>query len=186
MTPFSPLLIFMIVRLIFIIVKAEGDSNRSQKNFYKPAKRRYKMNLRFRRKINSLNMLFNGHYIDAKALYVLQNGSIPCITFIGEIDGAKVFEYIKENFASDVKQVYHHSYFDHYKKESLYNTIILIMPNQPMMELSNSHCHIFHHANDYQWAANICEIVAGFRNVANTTATTQVVGFARQPEIINN
>jgi hypothetical protein len=184
MTTFMPLLTIMLVRFILIIVKIMGDGE--QKKYYKPMKRGYKMNLRFRRKINSLNMLFNGHYLDAKALYVLQTGRIPCIRFIGEIDGAKAFEYIKENFAGDIKHEYHHSYFDHDKKESLYNTIILIMPNQRMMELSSNHCHIFHHTYDFEWAANMCKIIAGFRNVTNTTATTQIVGFARQPEIINN
>ena len=186
MTPFSPLLIFMIVRLIFIIVKAEGDSNRSQKNFYKPAKRRYKMNLRFRRKINSLNMLFNGHYIDAKALYVLQNGSIPCITFIGELDVEKAFDFVKEAFRADVKQVYHHSYYDHAKSGSFFNNIILIMQNQRMIDMSNNYCHILYHADDHAWVKNICETLSAYRQIAHTTATTKIVGFARQSEIINN
>ena len=181
MTPFSPLLIILLVGFIFIIVKAMDEG--AQKKNYKPIKRRYNMNLRFRRKINSLSMLFNGHYLDAKALYVLRTGKIPCIRFIGEIDGPKAFEYIKENFAEEIKQGYHHSYFDHDKKESLYNNIILVMPNERMIELSSNYCYLFHHADDFEWAARMCEIIAGFRNVANTTTTTQVVGFARQAEM---
>jgi len=52
MAPFSPLLIILLVRFIFIIVKAMDEG--AQKKNYKPIKRRYKMNLRFRRKIKNV------------------------------------------------------------------------------------------------------------------------------------
>lgn len=186
MTPFLPLLIILMVRLIFIIVKAIADSARTQNIYHKPAKRRYKMNFRFRRKINSLNMLFNGHYIDAKALYVLQNGRIPCITFVGELDIEKAFDFIKEAFRADVKQAYQHSYYDHDKAESFFNSMILVMTNQRMIELGNNYCHLFYHIDDGEWMRTICEKLAAFRQTENANATTKVVGFARQSEIINN
>ncbi|QEC66883.1 hypothetical protein FRZ67_06040 [Panacibacter ginsenosidivorans] len=183
MTLFSPLLIFILVRFIFIIVKAMEDSARTRNGYYNPAKRRYKMNFRFCRKINSLSMLFNGHYIDAKALYVLQTGKVPCITFVGELDIEKAFGYIKETFKDDVKQVYHHSYFDHDKNENFFNSIILIMPNQRMIELGNNYCHLLYHVDDHQWMRNICEVFKDFRLPGNANATTKVVGFARQAEM---
>ena len=128
-------------------------------------------------------MLFNGHYIDVKALYVLRTGKIPCISFIGEIDVTKAFAYIKENFGAEIKQTYQHSYFDHDSKKSYFNNTIFIIPNERMIELGNNYCHLLHCVDDYTWARNMLEALADFRNAAETTATTQVVGFARQAEM---
>lgn len=181
MTTFSPLLIILVVRFIFIMANAiSGDE---QNKNYKPMKRRYKMNLRFRRKINNLSMLFNGHYIDVKALYVLRTGNIPCISFIGEVDVTKVFAYIKENLGADVKQTYQHSYFDHDNREAYFNNTIFIMPNKRMIELGNNYCHLLYEADDYTWAYKLMETLSDFRSVADTTATTQVLGFARHAEM---
>src|SRR6476659_1344336 len=51
----------------------------------KPVKRRYKMKLNFTRRIKNVQ-LSSGHYIDAKALYVLYFDRIPCLCFIGNVD----------------------------------------------------------------------------------------------------
>jgi hypothetical protein len=176
-----PLLTIMLVRFIIIIVKIMDDGE--QKKYYKPMKRRYKMNLRFRRNINSFNMLFNGHYIDVKALYILRTGNIPCISFIGEIDVTKAFAYIKENFGADVKQTYQHSYFDHDNRKTYFNNTIFIMSNKRMIELGNNYCHLLYEVDDYDWACDLLEALADFRNVAGTTSATQVIGFARQAEM---
>lgn len=178
MTTFSPLLIILLVRLILIM--ANDTSSGAHNKNYKPSKRRYKMNLRFRRKIENPGMLFNGHYIDVKALYVLRTGNIPSISFIGEVDATKVFAYIKENLGADVKQTFQHSYFDHDSREAYFNNTIFIMPNKRMIELGNNYCHLLYETDDYSWAYKLMETLSNFRSVAGTTATTQVLGFARQ------
>lgn len=144
------------------------------------------MRFLFNRNVKNISALFNGHYIDAKALYVLQNGKIPCIAFVGELDIDKAFEHIKALYANDVKQVYQHSYFEHDKSESFFNTIILVMPNQRIIELGNNYCHLLYNADDYQWMRNMCEKLTTFRLPRNSSAAIQIVGFARQSEIINN
>jgi len=145
------------------------------------------MKFRFSKKINSMNMLFNGHYLDAKALYVFETGTIPCISFIGEIDVTKAFAYIKENFGADVKHTYQHSYFDHDSKQSFFNNTIFVMANERMIELGNNYCHVLHSKEDYGWAGNMLTALADFRMVAEAagaaTAKTQVVGFARQVQM---
>jgi hypothetical protein len=46
------------------------------------------MGFRFLKRINANTGLFNGHFIDAKAFYVLRFNAIPCVTFIGDMDVA--------------------------------------------------------------------------------------------------
>lgn len=138
--------------------------------------------LLFRRKVSNMNMLFNGHYVDARALYVLEMDAVPCISFIGDIDVSKAFAYITENFRADIKHTYQHSFYDHDSKASYFNNTIFVMANERMLELGNNYCHLLHNRYDYNWADKMLTALADFRMIA-TPAQTQVVGFARQPQM---
>jgi len=186
MTPFSPLLIFIIVRFICVIIKTVEQTNNTftkkqqYVNYRSPVKRRYKMmKFLFRKKISNMSMLFNGHYIDARALYVFEMNNIPCVSFIGGIDVTRAFAYISENFGADIKHTYQHAYFDHAQGKSFSNNTIFVMANKRMIELGDNYCHVLHSRNDYRWPSNILAALADFKIVTQI----QVIGFARQAEM---
>ncbi|MBG9374760.1 hypothetical protein I5907_00810 [Panacibacter sp. DH6] len=189
MTPFLPLLIFMLVRLIYITLETPAGANAGNKSL-NVLKRRFKMSFRFNRKINNISMLFNGHYVDVKALYVLRFNTLPCISFIGETDPTKAYAYIKEMFDKDVKEIYQHSFFDHDQGETFFNNTIFIMANERMIEIGSNYCHLLHNTTDYGWARNTVQALAGFRiaNAAASTATaqTRIIGFAKHTTMSNN
>ena len=185
MTPLMPLLIFLLVRFIYIAIENSPGANNSDST-YNILKRRYKMNFRFNRKISNLNMLFNGHYIDVKALYVLRFSGIPCVSFIGETDATKAYAYINNTFGADIKQVYQHRYFDHDHGGTFFNNTIFIMTNERMVEIGSNYCHLLHNDLDYDWARQTLEALAAFRLATTNTAQTQVIGFAKQTSMNNN
>jgi hypothetical protein len=151
-------------------------------NFYKPVKRRRKMKWFFTRKIRLTDPLFNGHFVDVKTFYVLHFDKVPCIDFIGEIDITKAFEYIKENLGHELVNAFQHVYFDHDKQQIFFNNSVYVLRGNRMIELTRGYAQILHTPKDYIWADELMTALAAFK-VEAPAYQTQVVGFARQPEM---
>lgn len=61
------------------------------------------------RKIKDVTGLFNGYFIEVKALYALKFDRVSCLSFIGETDTAKAFALINAKLKNDMVAVYQHS-----------------------------------------------------------------------------
>jgi len=96
------------------------------------------MLFRLFRKIKDAVGLFNGYFIEVKALYALEFDAVSCVSFIGELDTTKAFALLSENFKNDIVAVYQHSYFDHSEKKMFFNNTIFVLTNKRMIELGNN------------------------------------------------
>jgi len=144
------------------------------------------MGFRFLKRIKANTGLFNGHFIDAKTLYVLKFKLIPCVTFIGDMDVTKAFTYLAETFNAVIAAAYQHSYFDHCEKNILFNSTIIVLQRKRMIELADNYCQVLYAANDYAFASKLVNDLAQFRidnNMAPAFKHTHVVGFAREAEM---
>lgn len=133
----------------------------------------------FRRKIRDTMGLFNGHFMDAKAFYVLEFDAVGCVSFIGEIDTSKAYAWIHENLGRDIVSIYQHSYFDHTEQAMYFNNTLFVLRDQRMIELGNNWCQVLHTPQQYSWAADLIRIMSAFR-VLNKEP---VIGFARQATV---
>jgi hypothetical protein len=131
---------------------------------------------RFFRKIKNVIGLFNGYFIEVKALYALEFDAVSCVSFIGEVDTTKVFALINERMKDEIVNVYQHSYFDHNEKKMFFNNTIFILTNNRMIELGNNWCQFLHTPQQHGWANALIEELSQFRNVNSEP----VIGFARQ------
>lgn len=129
--------------------------------------------------------LFNGHFVDVKALYVTQFNKVPCITFIGDIDVSKAFGFLKEIFREDITATYQHAYFNHDDKQLYFNNTIVVLSFGRMIELADNYCQVLHTSDQYAWARQLMNDLAKFRMEAITPAFkhTPVVGFAKATEM---
>jgi len=144
------------------------------------------MGIRFLKRINANTGLFNGHFVDAKAFYVLRFNAIPCITFISEMDLGKVFTYITESYHAMIVAAYQHAYFDHNDKNIYFNNTVIVLQNKRMIELAENYCQVLHAATDYDFARKFASELSQFRMEANISPAfrhTHVVGFARDGEM---
>jgi len=130
----------------------------------------------FKRKINDLNGLFSGHFIEVKALYALTFDELSCVTFIGELDTSKAFAFINENMGSEIVSTYQHSYFDHNEQKMFFNNTIFILKDKRVIELGNNYCQVLHTQIQYNWANRLIDKLSQFRVKSNEP----VIGFARQ------
>ena len=130
----------------------------------------------FKKKINDLNGLFNGHFIEVKALYALEFDAISCVSFIGELDTSKAFAFINENMRSEIVSIYQHSYFDHNEQKMFFNNTVFVLTNKRMIEIGSNYCQVLHTQQQYSWANGLVNSLSQFRMKSNEP----VIGFARQ------
>jgi hypothetical protein len=183
--------IFMLMR--FIIARAQAERKRvtytattssyAAMKIVKLVTRRDKMKLNFTRRIKNMQPLFSGHYIDAKALYVLYFDKIPSVCFIGSVDATKVSEYINEKFRAEMVAVYQHVYFDHDKRETMFNNALFVLTDNRIVEVAIGYVHVLCEPKALTEVNELMKALAEFKMAQVSTYQTQVVGFARQSEM---
>jgi hypothetical protein len=134
--------------------------------FWKPTKR----------KIREVIGLFNGHFIEVKALYALLFDEISCVAFIGDLEAGKSYAYILETMSAEIVSTYQHSYFDHAEQKMFFNNTIFILKNRRIIELGNNWGQVLHTPRQYNWANGVISELSKHKIVNNGPA----IGFARQ------
>jgi hypothetical protein len=139
------------------------------------------MIFKFLKRLNANAGLFNGHFVEVKAFYVLEFNQVPCITFIGDMDTAKVFAFVKDIYRADIVSTYQHSYFNHDDKEVYFNNTIIVLGFKRMIEITGNYCQLLHTGDQYIWARNLANELSQFRVEAPVPffKHTHVVGFAK-------
>jgi hypothetical protein len=95
----------------------------------------------FRTKVSQVNTLFLGHYVDPKVFYAVQFNKVPCISFIGELDTSKAFDFVQSTYRGELAGIYQHNYFDHDKRDFFFNNTLFVLKDKRMIELGNNYCH---------------------------------------------
>jgi len=130
----------------------------------------------FKTKVYAVNTLFPGHYVDPKVFYTVQFNEVPCMSFMGELDTSKAFDFIQNTYRSQVKGIYQHNYFDHDKRGFYFNNTLFVLKNKRMIELGNNYCQVLHTKDQYDWGQTMIKELSVFHV---TTDASKVIGFAR-------
>lgn len=172
-------LIPIIIRLLYVLFSA-GDTTKAKtvKKSSKHLKTGKEVSMFFglwKRSVAKAS-LFQGNYIDARALYAWLFNEVPCIAFIGDLNVSMVFEYLKNHMAADIKDVYQYNHFDHEDRKLCFISTVFVLAHQRMIVLGPDYCEMVHNSNDYDWCKITVEAVATFRKAQQ--APVQVIGFA--------
>ena len=130
----------------------------------------------FKKDLSKVNTLFLGHYLDPKVFYTVQFNKVPCISFIGELDAGKTFDFIQSTYHLQVKVIYQHNYFDHDKREFFFNNTVFVLKNKRLIELGNNYCQVLHTKDQYGWGQTMIKELSVFHV---TVDENKVIGFAR-------
>ena len=130
----------------------------------------------FKKDLSKVNTLFLGHYLDPKVFYTVKFNKVPCISFIGELDAGKAFDFIQSTYPSQVKGIYQHNFFDHDKREFFFNNTLFLLKNKRLIELGNNYCQVLHTKDEYAWGQTMIRELSVFHV---TTDANKVIGFAR-------
>ena len=129
----------------------------------------------FKTKVSQANTLFFGHYVDPRVFYAVQFNKVPCISFIGELEAGKAFDFIQSTYRNQVTGIYQHNYFDHDKRDFFFNNTLFVLKNKRMIELGNNYCQVLYTKDEYGWGQTMVKELSVFhvRDDVN-----KVIGFA--------
>ena len=120
--------------------------------------------------------LFGDHYVDVKTFYALQFRKVPCICVIGELDTAKAFQFINEEWKEHIMTVFQHSCFDHGEQNLFFNNTIFVLHGHRMIEVGPSWCQVLHRPDQFDWSTQVIKALAAFRSEPDVKEA-RVIGF---------
>jgi len=180
----NPLLIcfVIIVRIAIVITKAVEKETRQRRQTPVTVKRRRNMKLTlFKTQLSYAANLFNGHFVDVKVFYTARFNTVPCVSFIGEIDITKAYDIVRNYCVNDIVDTHQHSYFNHDAQKVFFNNTVIVLSKKRMIEIAGNYCQILHTPDGYDWARWLLKELAVCRaeaQPAQSTAYTKVLGFA--------
>jgi hypothetical protein len=130
----------------------------------------------FKTKVSQVNTLFLGHYVDPKVFYAVQFNKVPCISFIGELDTSKAFDFIQSTYRGELKGIYQHNYFDHDKRDFFFNNTLFVLKNKRVIELGITIARYCIQKISTGWGQTMIKELSVFHVTGDVN---KVIGFAR-------
>lgn len=112
---------------------------------------------------NKPAQIFESNYIEIKSFYVKEYKATPCISFINNLDVAKVYHYINAGFAGKVLTIYQRNYYSWQHSRQEFSTTIFKLENKVMIELGDEYAEILFASNNYAYANKLMEIFSGYK-----------------------
>lgn len=107
--------------------------------------------------------VFDNYFLDSRAYYLYCYGKVPCVIWISGVNGERVLEYLKSEYAETITGIYQNSKYERSKKKTLYQRTILLMRDNCMVELLGDYCEILHTHEDYVTADTLIKEISRFK-----------------------
>ena len=125
--------------------------------------KKIKMENLYNQKSFSGHNMFDGNFLDAKALFLYCFNALPSIHFINQIDGEKAFACFKEKFEAQIKNVHQYRWYKTKTKQYQFDKTLVILKNNCLLEFDDDYCEILHHGNDDLFLQEVTTLVNKFK-----------------------
>lgn len=96
--------------------------------------------------------LFDEHFIEPKAFYLKEFGTVPCVNYIGLIDTVKAFEIMKSNKYGKVQTVYQRNYYSWQMERIEFMKTLFKLKNKVIVRLGEDWADIYFSPDNYNLA----------------------------------
>jgi hypothetical protein len=117
----------------------------------------------FKRRVANNNWLFNANYIETKGLYLYYFNTLPCVSYITDLDIEKAYSYLTEAVRLETKEVFQHCAYNHDEGKAQFNVSILVLVSDRIIEVGSDYVMLLHRSDDYNWANAMLKNLASFR-----------------------
>ena len=107
--------------------------------------------------------LFDDGFINGKALFTHLYNVIPCINYIGGINGAKAFEAFIEQFKLLIEKVYTYRSFDKSIKKYDFDETFIVLKNGCIVEANAWYFEIYHNGLQDEFVNDCTNLVIRFK-----------------------
>ena len=117
----------------------------------------------YNQKAFSGHNMFDGNFLDAKALFLHCFNALPSIHYCNQIDGEKAFACFKEKFTSQIKNIHQYRWYKTNRKKYQFDKTLIVLNNNCLVEFDDDYCEILHHGNDEAFIDEVTELVNKFK-----------------------
>ena len=107
--------------------------------------------------------IFETNYIEVKAFYVREFKATPCISFINNLDTAKVYDYVNKGFAGKIIAIYQRNYYNWQRARQEFSTTVFKLENQVMIEVGDEYAEILFSNKSYPYASELVKLFATYK-----------------------
>lgn len=107
--------------------------------------------------------IFETNYIEIKAFYVREFNATPCISFINNLDTAKVYDYINKGFAGKVLAIYQRNFYSWQRSRQEFSCTVFKLENQVMIEVGDEYAEILFGNNNYTYANELVKFFSTYQ-----------------------
>jgi len=117
----------------------------------------------YTQKVINANNLFGDRFLDTKTLYLYCFNGLPSLSYIGQINGEKAFKVFKEMFNDLITYVHQYRWYKSKSKQYQFDTTIVIMRNNCLIEFDDSYCEVLHDGHQPDFLNELTRIVSQFK-----------------------
>ena len=117
------------------------------------------------KQISLTGNFFGSNYLECKAYYMHVYKRTPCLTWIDHVNVTKALAYIREEYAAVITGIYQYSKYNRKKGKALFDTTIILLRDNCLVELADSYCEILHTEQDYDMAVTFIKEISRFKEV---------------------
>jgi len=107
--------------------------------------------------------VFNGYFLESKALYVHYFNALPSIYYMNQFDGEKAYKAFMEKYGTLVSTEHRYRNYERKQKTFAFDEVILVLNNGCLLELGVSHCYILHNGTQDDFIATSTELFRQFK-----------------------
>lgn len=117
----------------------------------------------YNQKVINANNVFTDSFLDAKTLYLYNFNLLPNIHYISQVDGEKIFAFMKDRFATDIKNVHRTTWYKRIKRKFQFDMTIITMSNNCIVVLDEDYCQVLHDGNHPEFIESITVAALQFK-----------------------
>ncbi len=117
----------------------------------------------YNQKVINTNNVFGDSFLDSKMLYLYCFNVLPSINFIGQIEGEKAFNVIREKYSTRISKIYQTRWYKKKKKRFEFDKTLIILDNNCVLEIDDNYCEILHDGLQDEFVQEISGIAIQFK-----------------------
>jgi hypothetical protein len=117
----------------------------------------------FTQKAINANDVFDDRFLDVKVLYLYYFNRLPNLNYIGQIDGEKLFNAIKEKYADQIKNIHRYRWYKKKNKEYQFGRTMVVFDGNCLIEIATGYCDILHDGQCPELVTAITELAAQYK-----------------------
>ncbi len=107
--------------------------------------------------------IFEHHYLEAKSFYMYRFKTIPCTTYVDDIDINKAFEYLDKNSKDITEDIYQACFYDWTQSKQVFSKTVFVFKDKMMVELTSDYAKILYPNFRYDEANNLVNIFSNYK-----------------------